>query len=88
MHYCGLYLFLSLFFSHPAQPRQSELVDLDINTQQVKRIPQQLHYLRQQQHEDALMYHQMVSRFPLQANPLDNVYSQGYGYQSATMHAS
>lgn len=81
--------------SQAQQSRQSEMVDSEVNSQQIKRVSQQpnpMHHVRQQQqHEDAHAHHmkdQMVSAFPLQANPPNNVYSQGFDYQSPPLYGS
>ena len=78
------------YVSGPPQPNDSE-----VNSQQVKRIAHQpdpmLLVRQQQQHEEAYARHlieQPPSPFPLMANPPNNVYSQGYGYQPSLVYAS
>ena len=78
------------YVSGPPQP-----IDSEVNSQQVKRIahqPDPMLLVRQlQQHEEAHAHHlkeQPPSPFPLMANPPNNVYSQGYGYQPSPVYAS
>eukprot|EP00731_Ephydatia_muelleri_P005053 Em0002g1229a len=70
-------------------------IDSEVNSQQVKRIAHQpdpmLLVRQQQQHKEAYARHlkeQPPSPFPLMANPPNNVYSQGYGYQPSLVYAS
>ena len=78
--HCRLY-----YVPGPPQP-----IDSEVNSQQVKRIAHQPDPM-QQQHEEAHAHYlkeQPPSPFPLMANPPNNVYSQGYGYQPSPVYAS